>query len=44
MTIRYFTRITDSLTEITDSDIFMVLADEVILIFAIGKITKHSHE
>ena len=39
-TIRRLTRITDSLTEITDSDLFMILANKVILIFAVRKITK----
>lgn len=44
MTILHITWITDSLTEITDSDLFMILVNEVILIFAVRKITKHNHE
>ncbi len=38
--IQRLTRITDSLTEITDSDLLMILVNNVILIFAVGKITK----
>lgn len=44
MIIRYLIQITDSLTEITVSDFFMILVNEVILIFAVRKITKHNHE
>ena len=40
LVIHCLTRITDSLTEITDSDLFMILVNEVILIFAVRKITK----
>ncbi len=40
LTAQCLTRITDSLTEITDSDLCMILTNEVILIFAVRKITR----
>ena len=40
LAIQRLIRITDSLTEITDSDLLMILVNEVILIFAVRKITK----
>lgn len=40
LAIQRLTRITDSLTEITDSDLLMILVNEVILIFAVRKRTK----
>lgn len=40
LAIQRLIRITDSLTDITDSDLLMILVNEVILIFAVGKITK----
>ncbi|MBD9145645.1 MAG: hypothetical protein EGP81_08840 [Bacteroides clarus] len=40
LAIQCLTRITDSLTEITDSDLLMMLVNNVILIFAVRKITK----
>lgn len=39
-TTQRLTRITDSLTEITDSGLLMILANDVILIFAVRKITQ----
>lgn len=40
ITILHLIWITDSLTEITDSALFMILANEVITIFVVRKITK----
>lgn len=40
LSIQCLTRITDSFTEITDSDLLMILLNEVILTFAVRKITK----
>lgn len=39
-TTQRLTRIPDSLTEITDSGLLMILANDVILIFAVRKITQ----